>query len=47
LGAGTSAVLTLPASYEPAKLAPVSIFAGGGERIVPRKAAHSMRENSP
>jgi len=47
LGAGTSAVLTLPASYEPTKLAPDSIFAGGGERIVPRKAAHSVRENSP
>jgi two-component system cell cycle sensor histidine kinase PleC len=45
-GAGTSAVLTLPGFYDPAKTAPVSIFAGGGERSVPRKAALSGKDSS-
>jgi signal transduction histidine kinase len=44
LGAGTSAVLTLPAKYEPSAVPLVSILAGGGERRTPRKAASSSKD---
>ena len=44
LGAGTSAVLTLPAKYEPSAVPLVSVLAGGGERRTPRKAASSSKD---
>jgi two-component system cell cycle sensor histidine kinase PleC len=45
-GAGTSAVLTLPAARLDANSRP-SVPAGGGERRKPRKASHSSTGKSP